>query len=197
MGDNAPRHPNYTQDDLPDGLSSALDLTHVGIFGHSAGGAAAAQAMYEDDRFDVGIDMDGTLGYMPDHPLPVAEHGLDLPFMLMESGYTSDDELDSHLTREDRLSSWQQSTGWKYDIAIPKGMHYTFTNYQVLMPQIDSNLSLSPGIIQSSIGTANADEMLEAQITYVASFFELHLKGIAQEIFELKESPFEEVEIVR
>ncbi|WP_029192855.1 FtsX-like permease family protein [Paenibacillus harenae] len=190
-------NPDVEEDALPDGLATAFDLSKVGIYGHSAGGATAAQTMYEDDRFDAGIDMDGTMGHMPDHPLPVAEHGLDRPFMLMESGYADENDLDSHLTRKDRLSFWQQSTGWKYDIAVPKGMHYTYTDYQVLLPQMDSKLSLAPGIVQSAIGTSDAVEMLEAQRTYIAAFFDLHLKGIAQNIFELEESPFEEVEIVR
>lgn len=190
-------NPDVEQDALPDGLATAFDLSQVGIYGHSAGGATAAQTMYEEERFDAGIDMDGTMGYMPDHPLPVAENGLDRPFMLMESGFADENELDSHLTRKDRLSFWQQSTGWKYDIAVPKGMHYTYTDYQVLLPQMDRKLSLSPGIVQSTIGTSDADDVLEAQRTYIAAFFDLHLKGIAQDIFELEKSPFEEVVIVR
>lgn len=52
--------------------------------------------MYEDDRVDAGIDMDGTKGHMPDNPLPVAQHGLDRPFMLMNSGCNKESEVDSH-----------------------------------------------------------------------------------------------------
>ncbi|OWA33558.1 dienelactone hydrolase [Saccharibacillus sp. O16] len=37
-----------------------LDMEHIGIFGHSIGGAAAYDAMY-DPRIDAGIDLDGGL----------------------------------------------------------------------------------------------------------------------------------------
>ena len=41
------------------------------MFGHSTGGATAAQAMYEVVLVDAGINMDGTMGYMPDFPTSV------------------------------------------------------------------------------------------------------------------------------
>ncbi|WP_228441229.1 FtsX-like permease family protein [Novibacillus thermophilus] len=116
---NEGRHPGSRQ--LPTGLKEAWDLTKIGVFGHSAGGATSAQVMYEDDRIDAGINMDGTMGHMPDNPLPVAEHGLDRPFMLMNSGYNDEGEIDSHLTAKDRHMFWQHSSGWKLDLTIPTG----------------------------------------------------------------------------
>ena len=38
-----------------------LDLGHVGMFGHSLGGAAAASSMLVDPRIDAGADLDGVL----------------------------------------------------------------------------------------------------------------------------------------
>src|SRR5207247_8010943 len=40
-------------------LAGDLDLGHVGMFGHSLGGAAAASAMLVDPRIDAGADLDG------------------------------------------------------------------------------------------------------------------------------------------
>ncbi|MFD8593131.1 MFS transporter [Streptomyces sp. NPDC059637] len=48
---------------LPHGLGRALDLERVGMYGHSAGGITAAEAMRTDSRIDAGINMDGTLQY--------------------------------------------------------------------------------------------------------------------------------------
>jgi dienelactone hydrolase len=42
-------------------LRGRLDLERVGTFGHSLGGAAAAQAAHDDDRIDAAINMDGAM----------------------------------------------------------------------------------------------------------------------------------------
>src|SRR3954471_7946943 len=48
-------------------LAGHLDLGHVGIFGHSLGGATAVQALAADRRFKVGVNLDGKLfGKQPD-----------------------------------------------------------------------------------------------------------------------------------
>lgn len=191
-------NPDHEQRELPAGLAKTLNLSKVGIFGHSAGGGTAAQTMYDDNRVDAGIDMDGTMGYMPDHPLPVAQHGLNRPFMLMNSGYYKDgNEADSHLTAKDRKSFWQNSSGWKLDLSIPKGMHYTFTDYQILLPMLEGKLSIPPQVIQSAIGTTNPEQMLSAQRNYISAFFELHLKGIPQLLLESPSTLYPEVEFVK
>ena len=45
---------------LPAGLRGALDLAKIGIYGHSLGGATAADAMANDARIVAGINLDGS-----------------------------------------------------------------------------------------------------------------------------------------
>jgi hypothetical protein len=52
-------NPDVEQRALPPGLRASLDLNRVGIFGHSLGGAVAANAMANDRRFDAGLNLDG------------------------------------------------------------------------------------------------------------------------------------------
>lgn len=189
-------NPDHEKRNLPTGLNKALDLSRIGIFGHSAGGATSAQSMYEDRRLDAGIDMDGTMGHMPDHPLPVAQNGLKSPFMLMHVGYTKDNKIDSHLVNKDRSSFWKHSTGWKFDLAIPKGGHFSYTDYQVLLPQISQKLSVSSKVTEKSIGNVDSEKAIAAQKAYISSFFDQHLKGIPQPIFK-SPSPYDEVKFVR
>src|SRR5947208_14494176 len=63
-------------------LAGHLDLQHVGIAGHSIGGATAVQVMAADPRFKVGVDLDGKLFG--------AERNarLDRPFLWIQSGTT-------------------------------------------------------------------------------------------------------------
>lgn len=189
-------NPDAAQRSLPAELATTIDLSRIGIFGHSAGGATAAQAMYEDDRIAAGINMDGTLGYMPDHPLPVARHGLDRPFMLINAGYNRDGAVDSHLTAEDRNAFWRNSRGWKIDLSVPEGMHYTFTDYQVLLPALAGRLSLAPQVVQNTIGTVDPARILAAQRAYIAAFFDQHLKDTRQPLLDAPSELYPEVEFV-
>lgn len=42
-------------------LDAPINITHVGTFGHSLGGAAAIEALFDGDIVKSGIDLDGTL----------------------------------------------------------------------------------------------------------------------------------------
>src|SRR5207302_7702132 len=68
-----------------------LDLSHVGAFGHSYGGAAAASACYEDERIQAGIDIDGS---------PRGKRStwkLSKPFLLLQSDHGIQHKDDSEL----------------------------------------------------------------------------------------------------
>jgi dienelactone hydrolase len=57
-------------------LRGRLDLERVGTFGHSLGGAAAAEAARDDERIDAAINMDGAMFG------DVTTEGLRVPFLL-------------------------------------------------------------------------------------------------------------------
>jgi predicted dienelactone hydrolase len=58
-------------------LRGRLDLERAGAIGHSLGGAAAAQAAYEDERIDAAINLDGAMFGS------VTTEGLRAPFLLL------------------------------------------------------------------------------------------------------------------
>ena len=68
-------------------FTGRLDMTRVGVFGHSLGGAVAAQFCHEDSRCKAGIDIDGA-----PHG-SVIRDGLAQPFMFLLSDHG--DESDS------------------------------------------------------------------------------------------------------
>ncbi|MFE3262388.1 alpha/beta hydrolase family protein [Nocardia sp. NPDC059091] len=62
---------------LPANLAGILDLSKIAMFGHSLGGATAAQVMHDDRRVAAGVDLDGSLWGS------VLTDGLDRPFVLI------------------------------------------------------------------------------------------------------------------
>lgn len=61
-------------------FTGRLDMTRVGAFGHSFGGAQAAQFCSQDSRCRAGIDVDGSLHGS------VIQSGVPTPFMFLGSG---------------------------------------------------------------------------------------------------------------
>jgi predicted dienelactone hydrolase len=71
-------------------FTGRLDMTRVGLFGHSFGGATAAQFCSQDSRCKAGIDVDGSLQGN------VIQTGIHRPFMFLLSGegdFSSDAEV--------------------------------------------------------------------------------------------------------
>ncbi|MEW2355943.1 lipase [Spirillospora sp. NPDC029432] len=160
---------------LPAGLGRTLDLARVGMLGHSAGGIQAAEAMRTDRRVDAGIDMDGTLQYAENDLVRAAEEGLARPFMLM--GAATGGEPQTHRTSPSWGSFWERSTGWKRDLNVPAGSHYTFTDLQAVLPALDERLDVPAGARRDFIGTVDPERVMRSQRAYVTAFFDRHLRG--------------------
>lgn len=99
---------------LPPGIARSMDTARVGIFGHSFGGGTAAAVMHEDRRFVAGVNLDGfIIG-------PVAQRGLDRPFLVLGSSY--------HDTVMD--PSWAaflpRLRGWHRWLRLRDAGHYRF-----------------------------------------------------------------------
>jgi predicted dienelactone hydrolase len=60
-------------------FTGRLDMTRVGIFGHSFGGAQAAQFCSQDSRCKAGVDVDGA-----PHG-SVIQAGINRPFMFLQT----------------------------------------------------------------------------------------------------------------
>jgi predicted dienelactone hydrolase len=150
----AGRNPDAEGRRLPVGLSSALDVRHVGMFGQSAGGFTALETMYQDPRIAAGIDMDGTLAYtqLPDgtHLSPVARHGLDRPFLLLGSAGA---DGESRAANPSWASLWDHSTGRHRELTLPGTRHGSFTDAEALLPQLAG--VVPDERVTADIGTAN------------------------------------------
>jgi dienelactone hydrolase len=151
---------------LPAGLS--LDLTRIGMFGHSAGGFTTGETMVSDPRINAGADLDGSMAYSQSARDfgRVANEGLDRPFLLLGAG--------DHSAASD--GSWQEflshQRGPVREYRLPDGEHFSYTDYQALLPR----LGLDPAAIAPFIGTVDAARSITTQRAQLCAFFARYLR---------------------
>ncbi|WUI02757.1 lipase [Spirillospora sp. NBC_00431] len=171
----------------PSGLKGSLDLSRVGMFGHSLGGATAAETMAQDPRILAGVNLDGSvIG-------PVAETGLDRPFLLMASaGHGRDNDPSWG-------QFWSHLRGWHRHLLLHNSGHQAYTDLAPLAQQLIKKLPLPAQVVAAltnDIGTINADRAISAQRAYLNAFFDLHLRHRDGHLFSKPSSRYPEIEFV-
>ncbi|MFI9235369.1 alpha/beta hydrolase family protein [Streptomyces sp. NPDC053079] len=162
-GPDADRRP------LPSGLAGCADLTAVGMFGHSIGGATAAQAMHDDPRIRAAVDLDGAVGAGANAIGSVVDGGLDRPFLLMNSvlGNSRDEVL---------ATLWKNLRGWHRNLQIPTAGHYAYTDLQAQLPPIAAAGNMPADRLAVLVGTVDPARSVRAQRAYLSEFFDVHLR---------------------
>ncbi|WP_229718798.1 alpha/beta hydrolase family protein [Nocardia jinanensis] len=149
---------------VPAGLNTALDLSCIGMFGHSGGGFTTAETMFADPRISAGADLDGSMAYSQSSRNfgRAADEGLDRPFLLMSAG---DHSLDTD-------ASWQQFLGHHRGplcrVHLPDGEHFSYTDYQTLLPRLGHTTT-------AFVGAVDPAHSLAVQHHTLATFFDTHL----------------------
>ncbi|MEW1691631.1 alpha/beta hydrolase family protein [Streptomyces sp. NPDC091265] len=161
-------------------FGGVLDLRRIGMFGHSAGGFTAAQTMHEDRRVRAGINMDGQLDYvgggLPDGSRlsTVALEGLDRPLLLMG---TAGEGSGDYRQQPSWAAFWRNTRGWKANVTLAGSRHASYTDAQVLLPQLARQGAEPDGGLPAALGTVRPDRAAAASRAYVASFFGRWLRG--------------------
>ena len=158
-------------------FANRLDLTHVGVFGHSMGGGVAVQALSEDDRFATAIDMDGTLFG------EAAANGVARPVMLMLSERVpmtpeqikfsgSSPEANAYFQQREAATqaTVYESAAPGYRLTLNGSTHHTFIGFEPLA----APALFIPAEVVGTIDGTRAVGMID---DYVVSFFDQHLKG--------------------
>jgi pimeloyl-ACP methyl ester carboxylesterase len=174
-----------------------LGLTRVGVFGHSLGGATAAQAMAKDSRVVAGINLDGS--FMPDiSPVsaPPAEVDLalidlagqlgDRPFMIMGSIGIGPDEFGAMTS-----VVWHHLAGWRRFLSLAGSTHGSYTDHEPFLHQL-----AAAGVIPSAVpwlGTIPPDRAIAAERAYIAAFFDRWLRGHDNHLLDGPSSDYPEV----
>jgi dienelactone hydrolase len=142
-------------------LRGRLDLSRIGMFGFSLGGATADEAMHALPQIRAGVDLDGSLyGRSLNTPL-------DRPFLLLAR--------DGHSTNTD--SSWRQGWamlhGWRREIRLIGSGHGDFGDDAAFIQQIAPSSTDPTGYY----GPINADRATVAIRQVLVAFFDRFLRG--------------------
>lgn len=169
---------------LPQGLTGAFRLSGIGMFGHSMGGATAAQVMHEDPRVSAGIDLDGTLYGS------VVTAGLDRPFLLVAGGKTT----------HESIPSWAVFTaalrGWHREIKLAGSRHLTFHDSVLMRPLLATIPGITPDLLAEQYGSIDSRRAVAVQRAYVAAFFDLHLRHRDRSLFDGPSAEYPEISFV-
>lgn len=129
-----------------DFFTGRMDLEHLGMFGHSFGGATTVQMLMEDSRIKAGINMDGVLY----GKLRIPVDGLRKPFLMMSADDTvkgaenmSDAQIAARgMNREEVIKYYDEllaryepvTAGGNYWITLKRNKHMSFSDMYLITP---------------------------------------------------------------
>jgi hypothetical protein len=141
-----------------------LDLNSVGIFGHSFGGATAAQFCHDDLRCKAGIDMDG-------EPFgTVVQTGLKKPFMFLLASHSGESDSLSNQIRSNIQGIYDSLPESRVWISLNRAKHFNFTDMSLTKEKFVFRLFGATGPIGNRHG-------IEVIAGCVRVFFDVYLKG--------------------
>lgn len=151
-------------------FQNKLDISNMGVFGHSFGGATAGQVCLEDNRFKAFINMDGT-------PFgDVVDNIIKQPFMIMTG------DADKNLIK---AGYSEQQTNY-LNVTINGAKHADFMDFTVLLPSFRHVGMLG------SIGGSRQEKIMN---DYVTAFFNKHLKEASEPLIDERLSQYAEATI--
>jgi len=167
-------------------FTGRLNLTRVGVFGHSFGGAQAAQFCSQDSRCKAGIDVDGA-----PHGT-VIQAGIDRPFLflLSDHGHESDAEsgqiMASIRSIYDRLPPDRRAF-----LEIRGANHFLFS---------DDGALLKSHIVMRTLrvlGIVGIDGRRQLAVTAycLRSFLDAYLKGTSASRLNISSPLYPEIEV--
>lgn len=157
---------------LPPALAAHLDLSKVGMFGHSLGGSTTAQAIHDDPRIRAGVNLDGPiLG-------SVATDGLDRPLLMLASG--------NYPWSEDPgwQPGWPNNTGLKVPLRVEGTEHMSFCDQQVILPQLAAAGLIPAGTTTRTVGSIDPIRSIDLQRDYLRAYFDAVFGRIGTGIIE-------------
>ncbi|KAK9419145.1 putative Alpha/Beta hydrolase protein [Seiridium unicorne] len=142
--------------------TARLHLDQVGAFGHSLGGATAAQAMLDSDTFTCGANFDGSLWG------EATNTSLDKPFLQVSAA--------AHNQTNDAswAEFWEQLKRFRREIAVNGTVHYSFSDIPLIRDILGD---VFPANQSSFYGSLTGERLIEIETATMDAFFGYCFKG--------------------
>jgi predicted dienelactone hydrolase len=158
-------------------FKNKLDLKHIGLIGHSFGGAASGQACLTDPRITAGINMDGLqVGDM-------IEKNIKKPFLFMHH------DNPHALNNTPNINLFQRAQGPAYLIVIEGSGHYNFSDFS--LPIISEVAPVPKG----TLGNIDGMRFIEILNDGVLTFLNLYLKNEQSRSMEKISQKYPEIKL--
>jgi predicted dienelactone hydrolase len=169
-------------------FTGRLDITRMGVFGHSFGGAQAAQFCSQDSRCKAGIDLDGSLHGS------VIDTGIPIPFMFLLSGegdFSSSAEV-RQIEADIRSVYDRLPPNGRLRVSIRGANHFTFSDDGALLR------SHAFRWVLRRIGKLGIDGPRQLAVTSycIRSFFDTYLKQTTASEPTISSSLYPEIQVV-
>ena len=140
-----------------DEVWSVVDMEHIGVFGHSYGGATSLIASIQDERIDAAIALDG---WMIPVPLDIIDRGSDKPFY-----YIGRESWPDPLNYQ-QLNKFLDSSSSQSTLFLKGTEHFDYSDAPLFSPYMQT-LGLS--------GEIPANELAKKLEDEIVGFFDHHL----------------------
>lgn len=190
---------------IPSRLEGRLDLGHVGVFGHSIGGATAYDASY-DPRIAVGVDLDGGLYRLRDREAlrkPVLFINSESYFDKLKRVTENRVYTDAELNRMGSTREWEDQVTEDKKLELERMRESVDAGGQVLYIENTEHLNftdvqfVSPIFnmlgITGTIAPGRASSVINA---YMLDFFDMHLKNQSGNLMKGPDRRFPEAKFV-
>lgn len=155
---NRGQNPDAEHRALPAHLAGALDLSRIGMFGHSLGGTTTIAVMRQDRRVRAGLLMDSPI------PKTARSTGFDRSVMLIRSQNMTVGKF--------IVPSWQafstHLTDWHREILMPGTDHNDFTDLALIARHFNFSQALRSAL---QLGPIDAQRALNLERSYLTTFF--------------------------
>ncbi len=171
--------------DVTGEFTGRLDMSRVGVFGHSFGGAAALQFCQDDSRCKAGVDVDGA-----PHG-SVIRSGVNRPFMILLSDHSGEHDSQGAQVMADLRSIYDHlPPDGRPFLEIRGANHFLFSD--------DGALLKSHIVVRAMrlLGVVGIDGRRQLAVTSycLRSFFDAELKGGK---FDARSSIYPEIQAVQ
>ncbi len=172
---------------VPEDFPVTINISHVMAFGHSLGGATAAEAMLNDSRIKGGINFDGRLFGSMEEPNVT----LSRPFLQFASEFTPSKSY-WHWDQ-----AWQHLSGWKMELSLNGSRHASFSDLPLLAEATGLKEKFGKEY-ETLLGTVDGLRVLEIVVAYVDAFTKYVFTGKNGTLLDpLGNGQFPEVRVVR